>query len=274
MPVDVFVDRNNTMLSEVQIVEIFKALADPNRLRLFELLLCNDQTNSELMDATGLRQNLLSHHLAMLYECGLIREHQSYGGDARRHYYSVNLATARQLRAWWEDHSPPDLDALPALSRPRRVLFLCLENATRSLMAEAIARHRLSDALIAFSAGVREPVVPLPEALWQVLAEHNLPATSLVQKTYAALGDMTFDYVIVVCDIVHEGLVPPTFEGAAYMHWSLSDPVLEAPNDPVRQLEVARRLYSDLEWRLALFVHCVARDEGALSSAPPAAGTS
>jgi protein-tyrosine-phosphatase/DNA-binding HxlR family transcriptional regulator len=259
------------MLSEVEVVEIFKALADPNRLRLFELLLCSDQTNSELMDATGLRQNLLSHHLAMLHECGLIQEHQSYGGDARRHYYSVNLATARQIRVWWEDHSPLDQEALPVLKRPRRVLFLCLENATRSLMAEVMARYHTSGALIPVSAGVHEPLSPLPEALWQVLAEHNLPTDSLVQKTYAALEDTAFDYVIVVCDIVHEGLVPPTFEGATYMHWSLSDPTLEAPDDPVRQLEVARRLYSELDLRLALFVQCVAQEEVESTGEPPAA---
>lgn len=258
------------MLSEAQVVEIFKALADPNRLHLYELLLCSDQTNSELMDATGLRQNLLSHHLTMLHQCGLIQEHQSYGGDARRHYYSTNLATARQMRGWWEDHSPLDPEALPTLKRPRRVLFLCLENATRSLMAEVMARHHTSGALIPASAGVREPTTPLPAALWQVLAEHNLPTDSLVQKTYQSLGDMTFDFVIVVCDIVHEGLVPPTFEGATYIHWSLSDPVLDAPDDPVRQLEVARRLYDELELRLALFVQCVAKEEAESASGSPA----
>jgi protein-tyrosine-phosphatase/DNA-binding HxlR family transcriptional regulator len=258
------------MLSEVEVIEIFKALADPNRLHLFELLLCSDQTNSELMDATGLRQNLLSHHLAMLHECGLIQEHQSYGGDARRHYYSVNLATTRQIRDWWEDHSPLDPDSLPVLKRPRRVLFLCLENATRSLMAEVMARYHTSGALIAFSAGVRDPVSPLPDALWQVLTEHNLPADSLVQKTYTFLEGMTFDHVIVVCDIVHEGLVPPTVEGATYMHWSLSDPTQEAPDDPARQLEVARRLYDELELRLALFVQCVAQEEADSPSEPPA----
>jgi protein-tyrosine-phosphatase/DNA-binding transcriptional ArsR family regulator len=258
------------MLSEVQVVEIFKALADPNRLLLFELLLCSDQTNSELMDATGLRQNLLSHHLAMLHECELIQEHQSYGGDARRHYYSVNLATARQIRGWWEDHSPLDPESLPVLKRPRRVLFLCLENATRSLMAEVMARFHTSGALIPVSAGVREPVSPLPQALWQVLAEHDLPTDSLVQKTYQSLRVMAFDYVIVVCDIVHEGLVPPTVEGATYMHWSLSDPTQEAPDDPARQLEVARRLYNELELRLALFVQCVAKEEAESANGPSA----
>jgi protein-tyrosine-phosphatase/DNA-binding HxlR family transcriptional regulator len=258
------------MLSEAQVVEIFKALADPNRLLLFELLLCSDQTNSELMDATGLRQNLLSHHLAMLHECELIQEHQSHGGDARRHYYSVNLATARQIRGWWEDHSPLDPESLPVLERPRRVLFLCLENATRSLMAEIMARYHTSGALIPVSAGVREPVSPLPQALWQVLAEHNLPTDSLLQKTYQSLRVMAFDYVIVVCDIVHEGLVPPTVEGATYMHWSLSDPTQEAPDDPARQLEVARRLYNELELRLALFVQCVAKEEAESASGPSA----
>ena len=130
------------MLSESQVIDIFKALADPNRLTLFRLLLASDLTNSELMDKTGLRQNLLSHHLNILVESGLVRVQRSIG-DARRHYFSVNLEQAGQFAAWWERHGSCALDrrpVLPALSHSRRVLFLCRRNSARSLMAEALAR--------------------------------------------------------------------------------------------------------------------------------------
>ena len=89
------------MLSDDQVINVFKALADPNRLQVFELLLRSDRTNSELMEETGLRQNLLSHHLHILTEAGLIQMYQSVG-DARRHYYSVDLPMIDTFGKWWK----------------------------------------------------------------------------------------------------------------------------------------------------------------------------
>ncbi len=87
------------------LIEIFKALADPNRLMLLELLLISDRTNSELMNATGLSQNLLSHHLNVLTEARLIYPQQSIG-DARRRYFCPNLETVQECSGWWRNHSP------------------------------------------------------------------------------------------------------------------------------------------------------------------------
>lgn len=246
-------------LSESQIIDLLKALADPNRLHLFELLLCSDRTNSELMEETGLRQNLLSHHLNILCMSGLVRAQQSIG-DARRHYYSVDLRITRAFGAWWECQTPPDHLSLPALQQPCRVLFLCLRNASRSMIAEAVARHMAPHTLIVFSAGLEEPGPPLPDVTLQVLAEHSIPAENLAAKRYDELVETTFDYLITVCDIVHESLIPSELSYKEYIHWSLHDPV-EGIDDPAEQLRMARELYDEIVLRLSHFLQCLVHEE-------------
>lgn len=247
------------MLAEEQVIGVLKALADPNRLRLFELLLCSDRTNSELMNETGLRQNLLSHHLNILAEAELIDMVQSIG-DARRHYYSANLLKTQTVAEWWAQHTPPLERPLPCLKKPRRILFLCLRNTSRSLMAEAIAHKIAPNSLIAVSAGYAEQGVELPEVTRQVLEENGVSAMELHPKLYSDLPDKQFDIAVTVCDIVHENSIPAEVRDAQYIHWSLRDPVNGVP-DPMEQLELARSLYADIELRLALLVRRLALAE-------------
>jgi protein-tyrosine-phosphatase/DNA-binding transcriptional ArsR family regulator len=246
------------MLDDERIIELLKALADPNRLRLFDLLLASDRTNSELIDQTGLRQNLLSHHLAILTGSGLIKEHRSIG-DARRHYFFVDLNVACLLREWCEAHSPREQSVLPTLKRPRQVLFLCYQNATRSIFAEALARQLAPQALIPYSAGIKAADSPIPAVTFQVLAAHDLP-TDFTPKTVEMLAGIQFDYVIAVCDIVHEYLFPPVLEGIPYIHWSLIDPV-NAAHSEARQLAAARALFDDLSLRIRFLVQRLADQE-------------
>jgi protein-tyrosine-phosphatase/DNA-binding HxlR family transcriptional regulator len=247
------------VLSESEIITVFKALSDPNRLRLFELLLQGDQTSSELMEQTGLRQNLLSHHLSILYLSGLIRSHQSLG-DARRHYCSVNWHTARELGEWWQRLYPPDLPAFPALKQPRVVLFLCLRNASRSMMGEVIARHFASHALIPYSAGIEQETATLPAVTLRTLAEHGVPVTGFTAKSYTELPDIMFDYLITVCDVAHENVVPAALRYGQCIHWSLRDPV-EGIDHEATQLEMARDLYDEIVLRLSFFVRRRADEE-------------
>ncbi|NDJ75116.1 MAG: ArsR family transcriptional regulator [Chloroflexi bacterium] len=243
------------MIPEEQLIEVFKALSDPNRLHLFKLLLISDRTNSELIGETGLKQNLLSHHLSALAECGLIHAQQSIG-DARRRYYCPNLDIVSAVSRWWRLHSPSDQRPLPSLPKPLTVLFLCLRNGERSLIAEAVTRHMAPNALIPYSAGVQvaNDISPL---VGEVLREHKLPTDSLSTQTYHALTEIPFDYVVTVCDRVHEHPLPIEFADAQYLHWSLRDPHEEA-NTPAGQLIIARELFTEIEQRLAFFVNYMA----------------
>lgn len=256
------------MLSESEVVDILKALADPNRLQIFRLLLASDRTNSELMEATGLRQNLLSHHLGTLLHCGLVRSQRSIG-DARRHYYSVDLHMTQRFMRWWQQHCtcPADEVREPVLQRPRRVLFLCRRNTSRSLMAEALARHLFPQSLIPYSAGIEEPEragQSPPEVTARVLARRGVVMRGLAAKSLVSLRDIPFDLVITVCDIVHEteGVSSEHFQGARIVHWSLHDP-LEAGATPQEQEAVAEDLFAELQLRLTCLVHQLAVAEAA-----------
>lgn len=254
------------MIPHERLVEIFRALSDPNRLQLFELLLRSDQTNSELMDETGLSQNLLSHHLGVLTDAGLIEVQQSIG-DARRRYYMPNLAVPPTLSAWWRQQGLPTDQPCPPLRNPQRVLFLCRMNATRSLLAEAIARHIAPNSVIPYSAGIEAG--PMPELALKVLAKQGIPSDDLRAKSYHEVADISFDYLITVCDRVHEPRLPDELVYRAGLHWSLHDPDdLMLSRD--EQEAAADALCDAIRQRLTLFTHRLAAleaEEGGVSGA-------
>lgn len=74
----------------------FRALGDETRLLLLELLTPGEQCVGDLMDATGLGQSLVSHHLRTLRTAGLVHQRR----DGRWIYYSLAepaLAAARHV---------------------------------------------------------------------------------------------------------------------------------------------------------------------------------
>ncbi len=94
---------------------LFKALADPTRRALFERL-CRDgeQTVSGLTGGAGVSQPVVSRHLAVLKQAGLVRDRPA----GRQTHYSADPAALLPLRDWaaqmtgfWEQR----LDALDNL---------------------------------------------------------------------------------------------------------------------------------------------------------------
>lgn len=73
-----------------------KALADPKRLALFELIVRGVQCNCDLGDALGVAPNLVSHHLGVLRDAGLILAERD-PLDARWVYYSIDPRVLRKL---------------------------------------------------------------------------------------------------------------------------------------------------------------------------------
>ena len=82
-----------------QAVAVLKALADSNRLRILDRLMQGPTCNCELNEQLGLSANLLSHHLRVLREAGLIRSRQD-AVDGRWIYYSVDKEAVERWRAW------------------------------------------------------------------------------------------------------------------------------------------------------------------------------
>jgi ArsR family transcriptional regulator len=74
-----------------------KLLADPTRLRIFDLLMQGVQCNCEIGDALGISPNLISHHLGALRRAGLVNVERDRS-DARWIYYSIERDALRNVR--------------------------------------------------------------------------------------------------------------------------------------------------------------------------------
>ena len=89
-----------------EVTSVLKALAEPKRLRIFAELMTGDSCNCELNDRLDMPPNLLSHHLRVLSEAGLVTSRQDRV-DGRWIYYSVDRETAARWRSWLGEFLDP-----------------------------------------------------------------------------------------------------------------------------------------------------------------------
>jgi ArsR family transcriptional regulator, arsenate/arsenite/antimonite-responsive transcriptional repressor len=78
--------------------QIFKALADPNRLRILNLLLEDRCCVCELESALDLPQSLVSRHLAYLRAAGLVRDRRQ--GMRVQYGVALDSETGQALQAF------------------------------------------------------------------------------------------------------------------------------------------------------------------------------
>ncbi|TDF99728.1 ArsR/SmtB family transcription factor [Paenibacillus piri] len=81
-------------------ITTFSALAEPNRVRIVELLLDGPLTVGDIAERLGLRQPQASKHLRVLLEAGLV-EVQAV---ANRRNYMLRLEPFQELDAWLETY--------------------------------------------------------------------------------------------------------------------------------------------------------------------------
>ncbi len=81
----------------VELATVMKALSDPTRLAILDMLMEGVQCNCYLGDRLGLPMNLISHHLKVLRQAGLVRTERDLV-DARWIYHSVNQEELARLR--------------------------------------------------------------------------------------------------------------------------------------------------------------------------------
>ena len=77
-----------------------KALADETRLRIFTLLTRRELCVCEIEDMLNLSQSLVSNHLAVLRQAGLVKARRD-AEDARWIFYRVDPEAAAALREKW-----------------------------------------------------------------------------------------------------------------------------------------------------------------------------
>jgi ArsR family transcriptional regulator len=201
-----------------------KLIADETRWRILRSLRASDRQVGELVTQTGLPQNLVSYHLGVLRQAGLVRQHRS-DADGRATYYGVSLgelgAIYRQIGADLAIPARLALTELPAAT----VVFLCRANSARSQMAEGWLRT-LTGGRITVRSGGTQPAQLHPLAI-QVMAEAGVDIGHQQAKSIATLAALRPDLVVSVCDIAREqcALWPAVGD---HLHWSIPDPVAQA----------------------------------------------
>lgn len=90
-----------------QMAERLKVLAEPNRLQILHLLMEGVHCNCELGQALEMPSNLISHHLRVLRQAGLVDVERD-ALDARWVYYSLNRAALDDLNAAFGRFFDPD----------------------------------------------------------------------------------------------------------------------------------------------------------------------
>ena len=98
MPSDTKTVREHSDANRGTLIKMLKALSDPTRLSIFDILMGGTHCNCEIAEQLDLSLSLISHHLRVLREAGLIRSERD-PNDARWIYYSVDEEALAQLRA-------------------------------------------------------------------------------------------------------------------------------------------------------------------------------
>ena len=91
--------------------DVFRAVADPTRRRVLDLLRDRDRSVGELAAPFRMSQPAISQHLRILREAGLVRARKL----GRRRLYRINPGPLREVYDWaahYQDFWPKKLAAL------------------------------------------------------------------------------------------------------------------------------------------------------------------
>jgi len=232
--------------------------AHPVRWRLLQELVRSDRAVLELTALVDEPQSLVSYHLRLLRDGGLVSARRS-SADRRDSYYTIDLGACREgldttsgalHPAFHVATAPPDPRREHA-ARRRRVLFLCTGNSARSQIAEALLEHLSAGAVEARSAGSNPK--PLHPNAVRVLRGRGIDISARRTKHLDELATERFDEVITLCDRVRE--VCPEFPARpAHVHWSIPDPALEGPTNRASYPAFVRTA-DELERRIGFQLH-------------------
>lgn len=97
--------KRKEMLKELDdLAGLFRVLAEPNRLRILYLLMQRETCVCQLLPELGISQPLLSHHLSVLAEAGVIQSRR----QAQRIFYSIVPAALAHLKGLLLGYFDPD----------------------------------------------------------------------------------------------------------------------------------------------------------------------
>jgi protein-tyrosine-phosphatase/DNA-binding transcriptional ArsR family regulator len=213
----------------------FLRLADhPLRWLLLTALAGSDLRVRELVTLTGQPQNLVSYHLRLLRDGGLVTASRS-SFDGRDSYYHLNLDSCADALANVGAALHPALRPVRALPAPQpaapvAVLFVCTGNTARSPIAEALLRRHTAGRVEATSAGTLPKPRLHPLTARVLRDEFGVDISRHRPRHLNTLTGRRFDYLITMCDKARE-VCSELVDHGRRVHWSIPDPAAAGSTD-------------------------------------------
>ena len=139
-------------------------------------------------------------------------------------------------------------------TKPLTVLFLSTGNAARSILAEALLRHRAGSRFNARSAGYRPQAAIEPTTL-ALLSEAGIPTDTLHCKGWgeflASASILKIDVTVTLSGEARQNC--PVWPGDhVRVHWTVDDP-LSAESEDVREWKF-RKCFATLDTRITALI--------------------
>lgn len=81
----------------VESAKIFKALGDPKRAMIVDMLSCGELCACKILEKFDMSQSTLSHHMKLLRECGLVNARD----EGKWTYYTLNDKAIHDFKAFF-----------------------------------------------------------------------------------------------------------------------------------------------------------------------------
>ena len=76
----------------LEITKVFKALGDPKRVMIVDMLSCGELCACKILEKFEMSQSTLSHHMKLLCECGIVKGREV----GKWTYYSLDADTVNK----------------------------------------------------------------------------------------------------------------------------------------------------------------------------------
>ncbi|QFU08315.1 Arsenate-mycothiol transferase ArsC1 [Rhodobacteraceae bacterium THAF1] len=246
-------------------VESLSALAHPQRLEIFRLLMRRypDAVSAgeiaAILDVPG---STLSVYLSSLRHAGLLSQTR----QGRSLLYRADVNRAAKVIGYLRDdccRGRPEMCASPdTLSEkesavgdtPFSVLFICTGNSARSIIAETILRDHAGDRFTAYSAGTkpRSELNPFAVALLEGKGHDVSGSRAKTVAEFQGPDAPKLDFVFTVCDRAANEECPPWPGQPISGHWGMVDPVTATGTEAEKKLAF-QQTYAGLRNRIAVF---------------------
>jgi arsenate reductase len=260
----------STQVDETRAIDGLASLAQVTRLSAFRHLIAAHPATlpaGEIARLCDVPHNTMSTHLGILARAGLVTAER----QGRVMNYRANLGGLRGLVGFlMRDccEGRPELcgdlsrllsdvpdDTEERVMKPGfNVLFLCIHNSARSIMAEALLQKIGRQKFHVYSAGSEPADKPLPEVIdrLKVLGHDVSKLRCKSWKEFTGPDAPRMDFVIGLCDTVQGQFCPEMSESFITTAWPLPDPA-KFTGPPSERATLLNELYGMIRRRIEIF---------------------